>query len=83
MTHLLYFGAGMLFYIIAIPVIESIVSLIETALKAKEYQISVKIAEYTSEIAKIQSDEEDISAASAIGFAMPEEIEYYEEDDDE
>ncbi len=61
------------------PIVESIVELIQVIIEAQKAKIALKVANLNGEIKKLtSSDEEQISV---IGFQAPE-VEEYEEDDD-
>ncbi len=79
MTELIYFIIGVLFTVIFMPIVESIVELIQVIIEAQKAKIALKVANLNGEIKKLtSSDEEQISV---IGFQAPE-VEEYEEDDD-
>lgn len=82
----LYFILGVLFIEIAIPVIESLVSLILTWIKVAQGKASLAITKLSADIQKIQKENElsdDITTHHVIGFTLPDSTEDYEEEEDE
>ena len=78
-----YFILGMIAYACAIPVLESLVVLIQTLLEIPKGHLTMKVVELNKEMEKIQRDEEPVSTY-AIGFRAPSNNEeYYEEEDDD
>ncbi|MDY5667913.1 MAG: hypothetical protein SPK43_01470 [Candidatus Onthovivens sp.] len=76
MTILAYFIAGYA----AINLIDSLISLLCTALEVPKAKLSLKITEYNSKISKIAEEEIPINT-NAIGFQAP--VSENEEDIDE
>lgn len=79
MTELIYFIIGVLFTVIFMPIVESIVELIQVIIEAQKAKIALKVANLNEEIKKLASS--DGEQISVIGFQAPE-VEEYEEDDD-
>ena len=82
---LLYFILGILFVEVAIPVIESFVSLILTWIEVAKGKASLTITKLSADIQTIQKDstQSDEVAHRVIGFALPGSTEDYEEEEDE
>ena len=76
--NILYFFLGMLCYEVFIPIIDSIVTLIQTYLETKKGALSVKVLEYN----KILNEDEEEST-NAIGFIYEPKEELQEEDEEE
>lgn len=82
----LYFILGILFIEVAIPVIESLVSLILTWIKVAQGKASLAITKLSADIQKVQKENElsdDITTHRVIGFTLPDSTEDYEEEEDE
>lgn len=67
MTALVYFIAGYA----AINLIDSLISLLCTALEVPKAKLSLKITEYNSRISKIAEEEEIPANTNIIGFQAP------------
>lgn len=72
---LLYFILGMLSYQVAIPIIDSIVTLIQTHIEVKKGELSLKINEINKNLGV-----EEVST-NAIGFVYEPKDEYEEEEE--
>jgi len=70
MHYLLIFIAGMLFYGVAIPLLNTILEYIETRKEVFVSNHSVIVAQNNYTIQKMQTDSEQ-SSVSAIGFECP------------
>lgn len=81
-----WFILGMIFLLVAEPILDAITSTIQTAFEAIKAKISVYILHKNVEISKlnteIQSFEEP-QETQAIGFALPQEDYYYYDDEEE
>ena len=76
------FVLGMLFIYILIPILESVVSLICSALEVLKAKCNLKITKYNNQITKISLETEG-PVAHPIGFQytpIEEDEEYYEDD---
>ena len=83
---LLYFILGILFVEIAIPVIESFVSLILTWIEVAKGKASLTITKLSADIQKIQKESalsDDTTAHRVIGFTLPDSTEDYEEEEED
>ena len=81
---LLYFILGILFIEIGVPIVEAVVTLILTWIEAAKGSASLKIAQISADVAKIQEKlEKDDTSKHIIGFTMPEVEEIYEEEEEE
>ena len=83
---LLYFILGMLFVEVAIPVIESFVSLILTWIEVAKGKASLTITKLSADIQKIQKENaqsDDTVAHRVIGFTLPDSTEDYEEEEED
>lgn len=83
---LLYFILGILFVEVAIPVIESFVSLILTWIEVAKGKASLTITKLSADIQKIQKESavsEDTVAPRVIGFTLPDTTEDYEEEEED
>lgn len=69
---------GVSLYLI-LPILESIMSVICSALEILKAKCNLKITEYNSKISQINYQKEDISVANPIGFHYPP----VEEEDEE
>ena len=77
------FLLGGIFLYICLPILESIMSVICSALEVLKAKCGVKIAESNSKISQINYPKEDISVTHPIGFnytpVEEEDDEYYED----
>lgn len=83
---LLYFILGILFVEVAIPVIESFVSLILTWIEVAKGKASLTITKLSADIQKIQKESalpDDTTAHRVIGFTLPDSTEDYEEEEED
>lgn len=76
---LLYFILGILFAKVALPILNSLVSLMLTYLQIPEAKASLAISEYNVKISKLAEDKEDFQSFS-IGFKAPTEEEINDEE---
>ena len=83
MIHIIYFIIGFLLGIIGVNIIASFGELVTTALDALRSKIGVYIAKRGAEITEITGDNKADSRSHAIGFEIPQELEYYEDEDDD
>lgn len=81
MRELIFFILGMFFYMLIIPFFESLITLIATAMEKPKGKMSVDIAKYNAELTKIAHEDE--GGGCAIGFQLPDEIEYYDDEEEE
>lgn len=75
--YILGFLTGVCF----LPILDSITELIQVALEVPKGKLSKKVMKLNNEIQDIQSESEPVST-SCIGFNVPEEVEYYDEDEE-
>lgn len=61
------------------PLVDGLLNVILTALEMVKGKLSVKITEYTVQIQKMSTLDEETTAKNVIGFALPD----YEEEEDE
>ena len=79
---MIYFIAGILFYIVVQPLLESFTELVQVKLEAVKAKYAVQVTKMNKEVRDLQKPEEEIST-HVIGFRMPDdEEEELEEDDD-
>ena len=76
----LYFILGILFIEVVIPIVESLVNLILTWIEVAKGKSSFTIAQLSADIAKINEPEKQ--PQRAIGFVVPSDENYEEEEDD-
>lgn len=81
MKNLKYFISGIVFYILCIPIIESIAEIITTYLEVWKGKVTISVLKMNKDIAELQVDLEKHDEGVAIGFQAPDE-DYYEDDDD-
>jgi hypothetical protein len=82
MKQLKYFLGGIIFYAVAIPVIESLAESAVTALELLKGKVSIPVLKMNQSIQKLQVDDEEIST-NVIGFQIPSEEEWDNDDDDD
>ena len=83
---LLYFILGILFIEVAIPVVESFVSLILSWIEVAKGKASLKITKLSADIQKIQKENarsDDTTVHRVIGFTLPDSAEDYEEEEED
>lgn len=83
---LLYFILGILFIEVAIPIIESFVSLILSWIEVAKGKASLIIAKLSADIQKIQKENallDDTTVHRVIGFTLPDSAEDYEEEEED
>ena len=79
------FILGMIFLLVAEPILDIIVETIQTAFEAIKAKISVYILHKNVEISKLNAEiqgYEEPQETQAIGFALPQE-EYYDDEEEE
>ena len=82
----LYFILGILFVEVAIPVIESFVSLILTWIEVAKGKASLTITKLSADIQKIQKENQlsdDTTVHRVIGCTLPDSAEDYEEEEED
>ena len=81
-----YFVLGMIFLLVAEPILDTIVSTIQTVFEAIKAKINVYILNKNVEISKLNAEiqgYEEPQETQAIGFALPEEDYYYDEEEED
>lgn len=79
------FVLGMIFLLVVEPILDTIVETIQTAFEALKAKISVYILHKNVEISKLNAEiqgYEEPQETQAIGFALPQE-EYYDDDEED
>ena len=79
------FVLGMIFLLVAEPILDTIVETIQTAFEAIKAKISVYILHKNVEISKLNAEiqgYEEPQETQAIGFALPQE-EYYDDEEED
>ena len=79
------FVLGMIFLLVVEPILDAIAETIQTAFEALKAKISVYILHKNVEISKLNAEiqgYEEPQETQAIGFALPQE-EYYDDEDEE
>ena len=77
-----YFVLGMIFLLVTEPILDAIAETIQTAFEALKAKISVYILHKNVEISKLNAEiqgYEEPQETQAIGFALPEEEDYYDD----
>ena len=80
------FILGMIFLLVAEPILDTIVGTIQTAFEAIKAKINVYISHKNVEISKLNAEIqgfEESQETQAIGFALPEEEYYYDNGEEE
>lgn len=77
--NILYFILGMLCYQVFIPIVDSIVTLVQTWIEVKKGVLSIKIHDMNK---TLQAEEEEC-CANAIGFVYEPKEDFYQEDEEE
>ena len=70
----------MVSYIVLLPILEALVTILVTALEVPKGILSVKIAKLNEELSNIGEPEHQ---TFAIGFQAPNDDDYYEEEEDD
>lgn len=70
----------MLFATVISPILDYLVALIAAALETAKGKMALKVAEYNAKITKLEEEPE--TATNPIGFAIPEEEDDYDEEED-
>ena len=79
------FVLGMIFLLVVEPILDAIVETIQTAFEALKAKISVYILHKNVEISKLNAEiqgYEEPQETQAIGFALPQE-EYYDDEEED
>ena len=79
------FVLGMIFLLVVEPILDTIVDTIQTAFEAIKAKISVYILHKNVEISKLNAEiqgYEEPQETQAIGFALPQE-DYYDDDEED
>lgn len=80
-----YFVLGMIFLLVVEPILDTITSTIQTVFEAIKAKISVYILHKNVEISKLNAEiqgYEEPQETQAIGFALPQE-EYYDDNEED
>ena len=77
---IIYFILGILFYMIIIPILETLTTLFATSLEIPKGKLSLKITKLNDELSKV-GDEPQVT--HAIGFRYEPEEDFEKEEDDE
>ena len=80
-----YFVLGMIFLLVVEPILDTIVDTIQTVFEALKAKISVYILHKNVEISKLNAEiqgYEEPQETQAIGFALPQE-DYYDDEEEE
>ena len=80
MKKLLYFILGVLSYMMVLPVLEALVTLLVTAFEIPKGKLSLKIAHLNQELAEIGEEKHQ---TYAIGFRAPTPADEYEEEEED
>ena len=81
-----WFILGMIFLLVAEPILDAIISTIQTAFEAIKAKISVYILHKNVEISKLNAEIqgfEEPQETQAIGFALPQEDYYYGDEEED
>lgn len=81
-----WFILGMIFLLVAEPILDAITSTIQTAFEAIKAKISVYILHKNVEISKLNAEIqgfEEPQETQAIGFALPQEDYYYDDEEED
>jgi hypothetical protein len=81
MKNLKYFIGGMVFYIVIIPIVESVAETLTTLLEIPKGKASAPVLKLNKELQKLQADQEEINTV-AMGFQIPSDEDFDEDDDD-
>ena len=71
---------GFLTGVCLLPIIDSITELVQVALEVPKGKLSKKVMKLNNEIQDIQAESEPVET-SCIGFDVPEEVEYYDDEE--
>ncbi|MDF2588208.1 MAG: hypothetical protein K0S41_2049 [Anaerocolumna sp.] len=83
MKSLKYFIGGILFYIIAIPIVESIAETFTTLLEIPKGKVSVKVLKLSKTLQELQVDLEKHDESVCMGFDITSSEDYDEDDLDD
>jgi hypothetical protein len=83
MNKLKYFIVGIIFYIIGIPIIESIAEIITTLLEIPKGKVSAPVLKLSKELQELQVDLEKHDEGVCMGFQIPSGDEFEDEDFDD
>lgn len=72
----------MLFATVISPILDYLVALIAAALETAKGKMALKVAEYNAKITKLEEEPETATTTNPIGFAIPEEEDDYDEEED-
>lgn len=81
-----WFILGMIFLLVAEPILDAITDTIQTAFEAIKAKISVYILHKNVEISKLNAEIqgfEEPQETQAIGFALPQEDYYYDDEEED
>lgn len=81
-----WFILGMIFLLVAEPILDAITGTIQTAFEAIKAKISVYILHKNVEISKLNAEIqgfEEPQETQAIGFALPQEDYYYDDEEED
>ena len=71
---------GFLTGVCLLPILDSITELVQVALEVPKGKLSKKVMKLNNEIQDIQAESESVGT-SCIGFDVPEEVEYYDDEE--
>lgn len=81
-----WFILGMIFLLVAEPILDAITGTIQTAFEAIKAKISVYVLHKNVEISKLNAEIqgfEEPQETQAIGFALPQEDYYYDDEEED
>ena len=76
-----YFIVGLITGFIGIPIIEELMSVVNAWIQALLIKPNKIVIKGNNELAELQGDEEEYTETHCIGFQVPSEDDYYEDDD--
>ena len=76
-----FFILGMLVYAAIIPLIESLVVLIQSFIEVPKGKAAIKVTQINDELTEAQ-ERQQYQVSNAIGFQAPSTEEYYDDEDD-
>lgn len=76
------FILGILFDEVGLPIISSLVELVQLAIEKKKGKYALDIAKMNKEVAELTQPEEEPIQTHVMGFQIPSHEEEFDEDDD-
>ena len=85
LNYFIFFIAGIFFVSYVLPILDQLLAVVLSALENVKGLLAIKTQKLNNTLTKLskESEPEEYQQTHVIGFQIPSEEEYYEEDEDE